>query len=103
VTTLYELADVLRSKNAGPFQLTIDVFLPDDDALARAVAPGGLTTARVAALYDLSEADVRVMAVPAIRAVKITMRRPSGSSGSIGDRDVYGAQQHAPLLDLEIA
>jgi hypothetical protein len=31
------------------------------------------------------------------------MRRPSGSSGVVGDRDVYGAQQHAPLLDLEIA
>jgi hypothetical protein len=23
-------------------------------------------------------------------------------SGDLGDRDVYGAQQHAPLLDLEL-
>ena len=34
------------------------------------------------------------------QAVKITMRRRV-LSGALGDGDIYGAQQHAPLLDIE--
>jgi hypothetical protein len=41
------------------------------------------------------------MPYPAALAIKIVMDRLVGS-GDIGDRDVYGAQQHAPLLDLEL-
>jgi hypothetical protein len=42
-----------------------------------------------------------VLPYPAALAIKIVMDRVV-ASGDIGDRDVYGAQQHAPLLDLEL-
>ena len=33
-------------------------------------------------------------------AVKVTIRRQM-PSGAVGDTDIYGAQQHAPLLGIE--
>ena len=38
---------------------------------------------------------------PAGNAFKATIPRLV-PSGDVGDTDVYGAQQHAPLLDVEI-
>ncbi|MBV8150484.1 MAG: DUF4387 family protein, partial [Candidatus Eremiobacteraeota bacterium] len=38
---------------------------------------------------------------PFARAVKFSIRRPH-VSGSRFDSDVYGAQQHAPLLELQV-
>ena len=37
----------------------------------------------------------------AAMGVKITYLR-AVSSGTVGDRDVYGAQQHAPLMTIDI-
>ena len=101
VTTLYEMAQVLRSKNAGPFLITIDVMfssMPEYDACVGSFA---LDRGRIGELYGVSGVDVRVYLFPQARAIKITLPRPV-SSGGVGDRDVYGAQQHGPLGDLEI-
>ena len=38
---------------------------------------------------------------PPAHAYKATIERKI-ASGAVGDTDVYGAQQHAPLLDVEI-
>ena len=35
------------------------------------------------------------------RAFKLTLRR-NWAQGSVGERDTFGAQQHAPLLDIMI-
>ena len=51
-------------------------------------------------LFGVGEQDIiGIVEFPPAYAIKITMRRPV-PSGSPGDSDVYGAQQHAPLLDL---
>ena len=55
----------------------------------------------MARLYGRREGTVEVLAYPAALAIKIVMDRLV-VSGDVGDRDVYGAQQHAPLLDLEL-
>lgn len=105
MTTLYDLAAVLRSKNAGPFEITIDVMFDDDARYARVRDAGVLTPAAVAALYRVPPSTVRVIPFDRVRAIKVTLPRTSGArgSGSVGDRDVYGAQQHAPLAALVIA
>ena len=41
------------------------------------------------------------MHVPMALAIKVTLPRPI-VAGTPGDRDVYGAQQHRPLLDIEL-
>ncbi|MEZ0303370.1 MAG: DUF4387 family protein, partial [Hyphomicrobiaceae bacterium] len=55
----------------------------------------------VAQRYGRSENEIAVLPFEPALAVKITLPRDV-VSGDVGDRDVYGAQQHAPLLDIEL-
>jgi hypothetical protein len=99
---LGRLADVVRSKNAGPFVLALDLLFRDDGRYRLVRDSGVLTRASIARLYRIPEADVLgVVSFDAAQAIKVTLRR-ARSAGGRGDTDVYGAQQHAPLLDLPI-
>ena len=101
---LGDLASVIRSKNAGPFQITIDVMFANAGDYRRVLEGDALTAAEVAKRYGLEARQVAVIPFDRVFAIKITIPRRWGSrgSGSAGDRDVYGAQQHGPLVDLEI-
>lgn len=96
-----DVAKVCKSKNAGPFDLTIDVVFEDDATFERVRASGVLSPALFARLYGVSEEEVLFTPYPAGRAFKATLPRLV-PAGEVGDTDVYGAQQHAPLLDVEI-
>jgi hypothetical protein len=96
-----DIAKVCKSKNAGPFDLTIDVVFDDDAMFERVAATGVLGPALFARLYGVDPADVLFTPYPAGRAFKATLPRLV-PAGEIGDTDVYGAQQHAPLLDVDI-
>ena len=98
---LDQIAKVIRSKNAGPCLLTLDVMLPDEQAFAYVAGRVEVLRRQVARRYGRSENEVAVLPFAPALAVKITLRRDV-VSGDIGDRDVYGAQQHAPLLDIEL-
>ena len=104
MSALGELAQVLRSKNAGPFLVTIDVMFESAAVFERVAGSGVLNPASVASRYGLKAEEVRVVAYPKAKAIKVTPPRLWGArgAGSAGDRDVYGAQQHAPLLSLTI-
>jgi hypothetical protein len=101
MTTLGALARIVRSKNAGPTQLTIDLLFDDEAGCARAAAAPGLTPQAVAALYGVPCASVRIVRYPPAHAIKIVVDRATLAGGP-GDRDVYGAQQHGPLLDIAL-
>jgi len=101
VTTLYNLAQVLRSKNAGPFLLTIDALFSLEEDYHLVANSKALDKGQIAKIYGVSEDAVRVFLFPLARAIKVVVPR-AVSSGGVGDRDVYGAQQHGPLAGLEI-
>ena len=99
---LSDCASVIRSKNAGPFEVTIDVMFDTDDAFAAAQRSGLTDTENLAALLRVEPpAILDVIAYAPARAIKINLARDV-SSGTVGDRDVYGTQWFVPLLDLEI-
>ncbi len=98
---LQDLAQVIRSKNAGPRRLTLDVMFASEADYARVAQSPALSVERIAALYGVAPRDVAVMPYPLGRAIKITLAR-AVMAGDPGDRDVYGAQQHAPLLEIEV-
>jgi len=98
---LQQLAQVIRSKNAGPRRLTLDVIFASDADYQRALQSPALSPAQIAALYRVTPEDVAVIPYRLGRAIKITLARPI-MSGDPGDRDVYGAQQHTPLLEIEL-
>jgi len=96
---LSDIARVVRSKNAGPTLLTIDVLFADEPDFERGRA--ALTPEAAAACYGRSADEIDVVAVPAARAIKVVLPRTT-PAGAPGDRDAYGAQQHVPLLGLEV-
>lgn len=98
---LRDLARVIRSKNAGALQFTLDVMFEDAATYARVRDSGVLTPRGLAPLYGVTDNEVAVIPFDIAWAIKITVPRKI-PSGSPGDTDIYGAQQHAPLLDLEI-
>lgn len=99
---LADIAAVIRSKNAGPYELTLDVIFADREWYRRVQRAGVLDRTLVARLYQVSEDDVLgVLWVEPATAVKINLRRPL-VAGDLGETDVYGAQQHAPLLELTL-
>jgi hypothetical protein len=99
---LSEIARVIRSKNAGPFLVTFDIIFADEETLERVRLSETLTSQTVAGLYGVSANEILDFAYyPMARAVKFSMYRPL-PSGARFDTDVYGAQQHAPLLTLPI-
>lgn len=96
---LSALADVVRSKNAGPTQLTVDIFFKDSAAYSLAQHSARLSSAAVAERYQLPAEQVQRYLLPSLLAIKFSMPRRL-CAGTPGDGDVYGAQQHAPLLDI---
>ena len=98
---LTELASVIRSKNAGPLCVTLDLFFLDFAGYQRAAQSDALQASSIAALYGLLGPQVKRFDLPEIFAIKLSMPR-SVCAGHPGDGDLYGAQQHAPLLSLRV-
>ena len=97
-----DVAEVIRSKNAGPFIVTFDILFGDEETFEAVRAAGMLNRQAVCRLYGVSDNELLGFDFyPFARAVKFSLRRPVGSGGP-RDADVYGAQQHAPLLDLAV-
>ena len=96
-----DIAQVCKSKNAGPFMVTIDVLFEDPAMYRRVKATGVLSAALFARLYGVAEGDVLFTPYDTASAFKATLPRLV-PAGDFGDTDVYGAQQHAPLLDVEV-
>ena len=99
---LAELAIEISSKNAGNFFLTFDVVFDDAEVYTRVKQAKVLTPERLASVFRIPVEDVlHVVEFDQGNAFKIAVRR-ARASGSIGETDVFGAQQYAPLLDIEV-
>jgi len=98
---LTQLTKVLRRKNAGPSTLTLDLMFIDEPAYRMGTSSGTLSAAAIAGVYGIDPGGVRVVHFPEALAIKVSMARRV-IAGSPGDRDVYGSQQHGPLLGIEL-
>jgi Domain of unknown function (DUF4387) len=98
---LQDLAKVIRSKNAGPRCLTLDIMFANDADYQRALRSAVLRPEAISRLYGIPPGEIKVIDYPLGRAIKIVLPRLQ-TAGDPGDRDVYGAQQHAPLLGLDV-
>ena len=101
MTKLRELAKVIRSKNAGALMLTLDVMFDDQSIYEHVCNSGALSPRALAPLYNVGDNQIEIIPFDVALAIKITLPRAI-PAGSPGDSDVYGAQQHAPLMDIEI-
>lgn len=100
--TIRDLASVVRSKNSGPFEITLDILFDKRLDFERVKMSGVLNVDTIKKLYHLSDEDILVLMFyePAL-GWKCTFKRP-WLQGSFGERDTFGAQQHAPLLSVQV-
>jgi hypothetical protein len=100
-TKLADITDIVRSKNAGPYELTIDLMFSDYDWYKKICDAKAINEKLVCELYKIKAEDIiSIIEFHPAKAIKVTIKRPI-CSGDPGETDVYGAQQHAPFLDLE--
>lgn len=102
MVSLADLATFITSKNAGPFLLTVDLVFSNDATYRRIKEMGVINPQIVAELYGIPlEHVLKVVSFDPASAIKITLKRPIGAGG-VGETDVYGAQQHVPVMNYEI-
>jgi hypothetical protein len=98
---LSELARLIRSKNAGPFELTIDIMFDSEANYLRVKNSHIISPELISSLYHVSKDRFEIINFDPAWAIKVTIPRPA-ISGSFDDTDVFGGQQYGPLVDLEI-
>ena len=98
---LWQVTKLIRSKNAGAFELTFDVIFKDQATYEKVRDAKLINAAWFAKTYQLTPEVVTIINYDAASAIKITIPRPT-ISGDIDDSDVYGGQQYGPLVGLEV-
>jgi hypothetical protein len=102
VKRLVELATTIRSKNAGVNSITFDIIFSNPDNYMMVKKSGVLNKKTIAQLFGIPEERIiSFVEFDPANAIKFTIRRVK-PSGSPGETDIFGSQQYAPLLDLEI-
>jgi hypothetical protein len=98
---LGDLASLIRSKNAGPFIITIDVMFEDIGTYERVCASGVINSSKMSEIFGLPAKEIRIYMVSNCLAIKISMPRRV-TQDDLADTDSLGGQQFVPLLDLRI-
>ncbi len=101
MTELWRLTKLIRSKNAGPFELTFDIMFKSAEGFHAAVKSGRLSADLFSKLYGVPREKVRMFILEPLLTIKVTIPRPI-FSGELQDGDMYGGQFHSPLVRLAI-
>jgi Domain of unknown function (DUF4387) len=97
--TLGELALEVRSKNAGPFWMTLEAFMPDEETYR--IADALITPELISDLYQVAPASLQIFRIPELHVVKVSFPRPV-VQGSLHDRDMHAGQHHVPLAGMVV-
>ena len=91
----------VRSKNAGPFWITLDISFGDRETFDRHVDSPSLQSRAIAALYGVDPALVKRFRVDDLLVLKISYPRRQPQGGVL-ERDMHGGQQYVRLLDTQL-
>jgi hypothetical protein len=101
MATVREVCRHIRSKNAGPFWVTVDLFFDSREHFERYSECDKLSPALFANLYGADPSMVKRFPVPSLNMVKISYPRAAAQGGEV-ERDLHAGQQFVRLLDVEI-
>ncbi|MCR1823697.1 DUF4387 domain-containing protein, partial [Terrisporobacter muris] len=100
MTKLVDITNIIRSKNSGPYELTMDIMFKSIEDFEKVCNKKIINEELICELYKIKKEDIiNIIEFKPANAIKITIKRPI-ASGDLGETDVYGAQQHAPLLSI---
>ena len=93
------LVEKVRSKNAGPFWLTLDIFCGSQDVFER--LRDSLSSERVAQLFGIDQESMKRFDIASLNVIKFSLPRPQ-VQGEVSDRDLHGASWATLLAEIEI-
>jgi hypothetical protein len=96
-----DIAKYVRSKNAGPFWVTLEIFCDDDKSYNIIKNSPHITKEKIAELYRADVNHVKSFYVDSIRVVKFSYPRPF-PSGHKYENDMHTGQQYIRLADVEL-
>lgn len=99
---LSDYAKLIRSKNAGPFMLTIDIMFENRDKYIQVVQSQKINCDGISKLFNTDTGKIIVENYEPANSIKVTLPRPY-TSGSFQDSDVFGGQQYGPLVDMIVS
>jgi len=99
LASLKDVVEKVRSKNAGPFWLTIDIFCGSAEAYQRVV--DGVSTDRVAKLFQTEPDKLKRFDIPSLNVVKFSLPRPA-VQGTREDRDMHGASYAVLVAEMTL-
>jgi hypothetical protein len=105
--TLSDICRVLRSKNAGPYEITIDAIFSSKEIYNTIKTSGLLSTSNVAKAIGVGEDDIVWIGFfdPAI-SFKVTIPRVrmgvKKSAGGFMESDIHGSQEHMGLASMRL-
>ena len=99
MANLGEIVQKIRSKNAGPFWLTVDIFCGTPHAYEYVIAR--LSSATVAKAFGVNTQDIKRFDIANLHVVKFSLPRPH-VQGSTLDPDTHGASWAALLAELPL-
>ena len=100
--TISELAKIIRSKNAGPFMTTVDIFFDNIESYEK--VKDSLTNEVISKLYRIPIDDIiGIFHLDIIMGIKVTFIKQGGiASGDQECTDIFGSNQHVPLTSFKV-
>jgi len=97
-----ELCNIIRTKNAGPFEISLDLIFKNKDIYKKVKESKQINKELISKLYNIPTKQIRVFYwFDEGNILKIVL--PRKAAGSPGEHDLYGDQQHVPLLEINIS
>jgi hypothetical protein len=101
VPKLRDVCRYVRSKNAGPFWVTMDLFFDSAESYERHHDDPAISANAIAAIYGIDAALVKRFPVKSLSMVKISYPRAT-PQGGVHERDMHSGQQFVLLLELQL-
>jgi hypothetical protein len=101
MTRLRDVSRHVRSKNAGPFWVTVDIFFKSPEDFERYGSSAALGSEIFAAALGIDAALLKRFRVPDLNVLKVSYPRET-AQGGVEERDMHQGQQYVRLLDIEL-
>ncbi len=97
-----DFAKIIRSKNSGPFEMTMDIIFGSREDYEEVKKRNIITPELISRLYNIpAERIVTLCCFDNANGIKVTIPRPR-AQGTVGETDMHAAQQHVPLMYIPV-
>lgn len=99
--TVNDKAKFVRSKNAGPFWITMDIFADTDANYTAIKSSPNMNREQLGKLFDTAPEQLKLFFMDDLKVIKVSIPRKA-PQGARYERDMHAGQQFIPLLDYEL-